>query len=388
MRGTDRRLRHQRLSTQISEIQHPDGLAEYLLTLLPDREPRPPLLIHRKLEAFSEALGLMVGAPTVPQRDFLIRVFTPHRSLDALLSSQLGLDYANLVNNNTGKHKLRASSRERLEGKLGNAFSLLAAGNGWATPADPFPLITELLNQMLMLPQGWWNEPLKRRSDLVCQGCGQKFGESYASWWDARDVLVGEVERSFVDEGLRFVAAIAMLDEFYWHFSSAYRDKSRERCSPLELYLGLAAADRHPIGQWMRQVMDVRGAKDLKALELQIPLGDDRAVPRINLRQLRAFSAGARLMPFDIAWQVAPQVRAKSSDTWRPSSAYKWRFLASRMLALSGDFLQAAWVTAPPTTQRLRGLIHQRLELHMEVLTGRPVGEVPRGEEGAHPGGA
>lgn len=309
-----------------------------------------PITLSRPMQLFGAALGLAVGVPSSPDRDFLVHLVegSGHQQQVRAAVHPYFKNFENFIRR---KNKTTDTTKRLLYAKLGvqgDELDLLVHGRRDG-PLLPFYVnLFSALEGLFMRTYGTVTIGTAR-----CTCCGADLLDDTDNWWHQQALRIDQGAYRFVDRLLKVTLGAMMLMALINAEESIDGPRLRD----------LAAPDIHPIGHWIDMVRLARGLRH--DWELTVETGDhpDLGGP-VPQGRINKWRSGQNLLPVERAQaMMASALGARS---------LKQALIAARTLALAIDILQAAAETSGvPSRMPVQELVAARLaQLEKNLLTG------------------
>ncbi|WP_241300229.1 hypothetical protein [Burkholderia stabilis] len=314
--------------------------------------PLWPLVISRPLKLFPTALGLMPGIPSVPSREFLVRIFTDYPTHQALLRDLVGDHFKNFENHVRGKHHVSPTTLKGIADKFGVDERFISAMKHGNAEGPLLPPLLSLFGLSEAIPNLFFAAVVK--TGIPCQHCGGNLIDDRDSWWKKQPLRLPKPAYDLIE---RLLGALLVATGFY----VLVREIERE--APIEEIIQLAHPSRHPFGNWIGKVMQSHGVESYYKLCSQY-VADGTPLP-IDENRISKWASGGELLPIAIG--------AKLTAGLTDAEVLQMDLHAARAIALIIDFATAATVgDAGPTRKLVQDMIFRRLETihnHFRLFT-------------------
>lgn len=282
--------------------------------------------------------------PQAPSADFLVRLTSDAPTHQAWLRQALGSNYKNFENLLKGKGERSATTMALIETSLPGLNGVLDEGKEDRDPAGPF--LPELL-QAVQLIEGI---PFKlfqalMAHELNCPHCGANILHDADIWWSQQAIRWGEGEYRFAERLITVLLSATVIRQL------AVMAKASDEYL-LENVESLADPSKHPVGHWIRRVMQAHEVKTYAELAGELPF--DRKAKAITDQRLRKWASGrADLISLAAGHQLTAGLTQKPDlDN---------QLIAARVIAFAVDFLCAAAPEGEPDRSSVQAIVHQRL---------------------------
>lgn len=286
--------------------------------------PYGSVTIIRPLGPYGRMLSLSPGVRSAPNADFLYRLLTNHSSHQALLRTATGDQFKNLENLIRGRHQVSATTRSVLAQRLQCGLDFIAELDGSAPNGPLVPGLQQLVQLFEGIPS--WLAGTILSVNVPCPCCGANMVNDVDVWWQRHAPSLGQAEYRFVERLLRALIGASLCELLAHHLTGA-------RPPSLGNLSSLANPDRHPIGNWLAEILEQMSFQSMSQLtaHMQLKGHDENAYAHGRLRK---WSAGLDVMPF-----AEGQSIARSSGT---PPGNERRLCAARTIALATDFIMAS----------------------------------------------
>jgi len=309
-----------------------------------------PITLYRPMQLFGAALGLVVGVPSRPDRDFLVHLVegSGHQQLVRAAVHPYFKNFENFVRR---KNRTTGTTKRLLHARLGaqeDELDVLVHGRRDG-PLLPFYVnLFSALEGLFMRTYGTVTIGTAR-----CRCCGADMLDDVDNWWHEQALRIDRGAYRFVDRLLKVALGAAILMALV---------KCDESIDPARLR-DLAAPDIHPVGHWIDMVRLARGLRH--DWELTVGTGDhpDGGGP-VPQGRINKWRSGQNLLPMERAQAMMAGASGARS--------LKQALIAARTMALAIDVLQAAAETpGVPIRRTIQELVAARLaQLEKNLLTG------------------
>lgn len=301
-----------------------------------------PITIQREMLLFKGAIGLTPGEAALPSTDFLFRLLTPYRSHRAFFRAMAGEEFDNLENLLLGNTISRVQTLVDLSKRLGISVQMLESIAGTGSSKELYPNGMRIFRIIEGLPFVFFRALMSHR--VNCPNCGWSLLSDEDIWWQAQAIKWNRPEYMFAERLLQSVVGAFVARAFFL---------PSNQTSTFDLEVrSMASKNRHPIGNWLREVMKSLGSKDYFELVNHLPVNDSAPITQLRLRK---WAAGIDLMPLEASRLILKN---------QPHNKLLSRQLyVARSLAFVEDFLLSATATEPPPDKRMvRNIIYKRVE--------------------------
>jgi hypothetical protein len=302
-----------------------------------------PITIQREMSLFKGAIGLTPGLAARPSTDFLFRLLTPYRSHRAFLRAIAEEEFDNLENLLLGNSISRDRTLQDLSKRLGLSMEFLESLKGVGNSKELCPDALRIFRIVEGLPFVFFRALMSHK--VNCPTCGANMLSDEGSWWQAQAVKWNRPEYMFAERLLESVVGAFTAYSIFFH-------SNETRTFDLEIG-SMASKTRHPIGNWLHEVMKRLGSKDYFELANHLPLN---GADPITQARLKKWSAGVDLMPLKVSERILsciPRNKLLSNQ-----------LLVARSFAFVEDFLLSATaVEMTPSEKRMvRNIVSDRVE--------------------------
>lgn len=301
------------------------------------------ITLQRPLKLFKGALtqSKSFGTPFVPDPEFLIRLTTDYRSHQAILRDNAGEHFKNLENYLRQRHQPSTVTLQAMSQRIGVSTGEMAT---WVHGNKDGPLLPRLLELFALFE----NVPYRLAAHtldtkVLCPGCQANILDDREIFWKAQEVVFGQPEYVFADRLLSAAIGASSLFQLLLGFSGHKTDWAE--------FYALADPRRHPIGNWLAGIQNVRDLESLADMAIEMQQMNDEAC-QVPYERLRKWSAGADLMPVDVAKAL--------SAAMGEQNRYLLPAYIARALAFVIDFLCAAAPTLAPERETIQKIVHER----------------------------
>lgn len=312
-----------------------------------------PVTIQREMSLFKGAIGLTPALAARPSTDFLFRLLTPYRSHRAFFRAMAGEEFDNLENLLLGNSISRVHTLLDLSRKLGLSVEFLESLAGMGNSKELYPDALRIFRIVEGLPFVFFRALMSHR--VNCPNCGANLLSDEDSWWQAQTVKWNRPEYMFAERLLQSVVGA------FIGYALFFRS-NETRTFDLEVG-SMASKTRHPIGNWLHEVMKGLGSKDYFELANHLPLN---GADPITQPRLKKWSAGVDLMPLEVSKLILScQPRNKLLSR---------QLVVARSFAFVEDFLLSATAveTTPSEKRMVRNIVFERVQTlakKMRLLT-------------------
>lgn len=293
-----------------------------------------PITLYRPMQVFKTALApsASIGAPFVPDGDFLVRLVTDHRSHQAILRAEADGEFKNLENLLRGKHQLSTKTMSSLSGRLNVTSEELAT---WVHGQERGPLAPNVLGIFALLetvPGALASQVLA--TPVLCRCCGANMLDDRDVFWGRQQVSYAPAEYEFAERLLR--ASVGAARVFIVIAEIVGKTFSWDDLT------SLAHPSKYPMGHWLELMQPHYQASSLIELSVKMQLMP-AAECRVPYERLKKWSSGKDLMPVAIA-------RRLIEGTSEPNRLWL-RFMLARTMTFIIDFLCSAGPIKPTRLQ-------------------------------------
>lgn len=340
--------------------------------------PYGSLTIQRPIKHFAKAIGLVPRVPGEPNSDTLAKIYTNHRSHEAMVRSSFksDTDHHNFENLVRGRNKTKDEIRGQLARQLGVTEDILMQ---MVHGRQDGPLLPQLLD-IFNMTEGFFSWIFNKALEgfVPCPHCGNNELDDTVEFWSTLpDGQMNEPEYLFVE---RLLGAI-----MGWRLICALlaKDSSSHGDGFIGLPLDPADPGQHPVGNWLQVVRHAYGCADNLALQNRLADLPEKRRPLRPVTQFRLnkWACGEGLVPTDLGKSLVKGLKN--------SSALEFALLEARALTFIQEFVTASILgDHPPKKEMVRNLIYKRiqdmnhkLELNLKRLSQeKSLGSDPRCE--------
>ena len=290
--------------------------------------PFDALTICRSIGPYGRLLGLIPGVCTTPSPDFLTRLLTPHPSHQAVLRKVSGDQFKNLENLIRGRHRVSTTTRATLAGRLKCAPDFLDELTGSAPDGPLMPGLQQLVQLFEGVPS--WLAGSVLSVEIACPCCGHNVLHDVDLWWHRHAPRIGQPEYRFVERMLRALVGASICELIAHHLANASAPALGDLAS-------LTNPDRHPIGNWLSEMLTQLNLESLSQLSMHMQLQGFGQNDYTHGR-LRKWSSGQEAMPVADGANIAKIAGAQTSN--------ERRLIAARTLAVATDLIMASTADA------------------------------------------
>lgn len=310
--------------------------------------PYEPIAICRPLGPYGRMLSLAPGVRSAPSPEFLYRLLTSHASHQALLRTATGDQFKNLENLIRGRHQSSATTRSVLAERLRVNLDFIAELDGSAPSGPLLPALQQLAQLFEGIPS--WLARTVLSVDVPCPCCGANLLNDVDAWWARHAPSIAAPEYRFVERLLRSLIGACLCERLAHHLSGAQPPSLVNLSS-------LADPKRHPIGNWLAEILGQLNFQSLSQLSTHMQLkGYDENAYAYG--RLRKWSAGQDAMPFAEGQNIAQSIGTPPGNERRLSAA--------RAIALITEFIMASTSDAEIS---IRPRAQAVLEARLRALT-------------------
>lgn len=301
-----------------------------------------PITLQRPMRLFKGAFAQskIYGEPFMPDCEFLVRLFTDHRSHQAMIRKSAGGQFKNFENYVRGKHQPSPVTIQVMSQKFGVKPDQLTQLVHGKQDGPLAPKVLKLFSLIENIPYEFTSRTLD--TEVHCPCCKNNILDDRDAFWVKQPVAINKAEYEFADRMLSATIGASFLE-------IALVNLGDKKIDWTNIYT-LADQSKYPMSHWLLNVQASYGVSSLAELARKMQLMEYPEC-HVSYERLKKWSSGADLMPISVAKALC---KASGQNHWDLVS-----FFLARTLTFIIDFLVAA-APVEPKRQVIQKIVDDR----------------------------